>query len=39
MAKPTLYEFAGGDDAFLALSAATHERYLADPELNHAFAQ
>ena len=34
-----MYEFAGGDDAFLALAAATTERCIADPELNHAFAQ
>ncbi len=39
MARPTLYEFAGGDDALLALAAATTERCVADPELNHAFAQ
>ncbi|HKW60096.1 MAG TPA: oxidoreductase [Candidatus Dormibacteraeota bacterium] len=39
MARPSIYEFAGGDDAFLALAAATTERCLADPELNHAFSQ
>ena len=39
MARPSIYEFAGGDDAFLALAAATTERCLADAELNHAFAQ
>ncbi len=37
--RPSLYEFAGGHDAFLALAAATHERCLADPELNHPFGQ
>lgn len=39
MKRPSLYEFAGGDEAFLALAAATTERCIADPELNHAFAQ
>lgn len=34
-----MYEFAGGHDAFLALAAATTQRCLRDPELNHAFAQ
>ncbi len=37
--RPSIYEFAGGDDAFLALAAATTERCIADPELNHAFSQ
>ncbi|MEU8634068.1 group II truncated hemoglobin [Amycolatopsis sp. NPDC048633] len=36
--RQTLYEFAGGDPAFLALAAAHHERCLADPELNHPFS-
>src|SRR5215469_6141756 len=36
--RPTLYEFAGGDEAFLALAQAHHERCLADPELNHPFS-
>jgi hemoglobin len=36
--RPTLYEFAGGDPAFLALARAHHERCLADPELNHPFS-
>lgn len=35
---PTLYEFAGGDAAFLALAQAHHARCLADPELNHPFS-
>ena len=38
MAQPTLYEFAGGDDAFLALAEAHHKRCLADPVLNHPFS-
>lgn len=36
--RPTLYEFAGGDQAFLALATAHHARCLADPELNHPFS-
>ncbi len=39
MARPSIFEFAGGEPAFLALAAAHHERCLADPELNHQFAQ
>jgi hemoglobin len=35
---PTLFEFAGGEPAFLALAAAHHARCLADPELNHPFS-
>jgi hemoglobin len=33
-----VFEFAGGQPAFLALAAALHERCLADPELNHPFS-
>lgn len=36
--RPTLFEFAGGDPAFLGLATAHHERCLADPELNHPFS-
>ena len=36
--RPTLYEAAGGDEAFLALARAHHARCLADPELNHPFS-
>ena len=36
--RPTLYEFAGGSPAFVALAAAHHARCLADPELNHPFS-
>jgi hemoglobin len=36
--RPTLYEFAGGEAAFLALATAHHARCLADPELNHPFS-
>ena len=36
--RPSLYEFAGGEPAFLALAAAHHARCLQDPELNHPFS-
>ena len=36
--RPSLYEFAGGEAAFLALAAAHHARCLADPELHHPFS-
>ena len=36
--RPSLYAFAGGEPAFLALAAAHHARCLADPELNHPFS-
>ena len=36
--RPTLYDAAGGEQAFLALARAHHARCLADPELNHPFA-
>ncbi|HEV3235239.1 MAG TPA: group II truncated hemoglobin [Candidatus Dormibacteraeota bacterium] len=38
MARPSLFEFAGGDPAIRALTAALHERCLQEPELNHAFS-
>ena len=38
MARPSLFEFAGGEPAFLALATAHHERCLQDPELNHPFS-
>lgn len=38
MARPSIYEFAGGDAAFLAFAAALHERCLRDPELSHPFS-
>jgi hemoglobin len=34
----TLYDFAGGEEALLALARAHHARCLADPELNHPFS-
>jgi len=36
--RPTLYEFAGGEQAFEPFAAALHARCLADPELNHPFS-
>jgi hemoglobin len=38
MPRPTLFEFAGGEPALLALARAHHVRCLADPLLNHAFS-
>jgi hemoglobin len=39
MTKPSIYEFAGGEEAWLAFTAAFHELCMADPELNHPFLQ
>ncbi|NYJ06970.1 group II truncated hemoglobin [Petropleomorpha daqingensis] len=36
--RPTLFEYAGGEQAFLRLAEAHHARCLADPELNHPFS-
>jgi hemoglobin len=36
--RPTLYEFAGGEQAFEPFAGALHARCLADPELNHPFS-
>ena len=36
--RPALYEYAGGEAAFLALARAHHARCLDDPELNHPFS-
>jgi hemoglobin len=38
MARPSIYESAGGDPAFRALAAAHHERCLEEPEISHAFS-
>lgn len=38
MSRPSVFEFAGGEPAFLALATAHHERCLADPVLNHPFS-
>jgi len=36
--RPSLYSYAGGAPALLALARAHHARCLADPELNHPFS-
>jgi hemoglobin len=36
--QPSIFEFAGGEQAFLALAAAHHERCLQDPVLSHPFS-
>lgn len=38
MTRPSLYEYAGGDRAMVALARAFHERCLADPVLSHPFS-
>ncbi len=38
MTRPSIFEFAGGAPAFLALATAHHERCLADEALNHPFS-
>lgn len=38
MTRPSVYEAAGGADAFLALATANHERCLQDPVLSHPFS-
>ena len=38
MSRPSMFEFAGGAPAFLALANAHHQRCLEDPELNHPFS-
>jgi hemoglobin len=38
VARPSLFEFAGGEPAFRALAAAHHQRCIDDPELNHPFS-
>jgi hemoglobin len=37
VARSSIFEFAGGESAFLALATAHHARCLADPILNHPF--
>jgi hemoglobin len=36
--KPTIYEVAGGQKAFIDLAHAWHKRCLADPVVSHAFS-
>jgi hemoglobin len=37
-ARPSIFEFAGGEPAFLALATAFHRRCLEDPVLSHPFS-
>jgi hemoglobin len=36
--RQSIYEFVGGDDAFLTLATALNDRCVADPVLNHPFS-
>jgi hemoglobin len=36
--EPTIYDAAGGSDAFVELARAWHRRCLADPVVSHAFS-
>lgn len=38
MSRSSIFEFAGGEQGFLALATAHHERCLSDPVLNHPFS-
>jgi hemoglobin len=38
VSTPSIFEFAGGEPAFLALATAHHARCLEDPVLNHPFS-
>lgn len=38
MSRPSIFEFAGGEPAFLALATAHHARCLQDPVLSHPFS-
>lgn len=38
MARPSIYDFAGGDEAFLRLATAHHARCLRDEVLEHPFS-
>jgi hemoglobin len=38
MIRPSMFEFAGGEPAFVALATAHHQRCLQDPVLNHPFS-
>ena len=39
MVRSSIYEYVGGEPAFLRLAHALHERCLADPVLNHPFGR
>ena len=38
MSRPSMFDFAGGEPAFLRLAVAHHERCMQDPVLNHPFS-
>jgi len=38
MDRPSIHEFVGGDEAFLAFTTAFHARCLTDPVLEHPFS-
>lgn len=38
MTRPSIFEYAGGEPAFLAFATAHHARCLADPVLEHPFS-
>src|SRR5256885_11848315 len=38
VSRPSMFEFAGGEPAFLALAVAHHRRCLEDPVLSHPFS-
>lgn len=38
MDRPTVFEFAGGEPAFVRLAGSHHQRCLDDPVLNHPFS-
>ncbi len=38
MLRPSIFDFAGGEPAFLALATAHHQRCLDDPVLSHPFS-
>ena len=38
MLRPSIFDCAGGEPAFLALATAHHQRCLDDPVLNHPFS-
>ena len=38
MSRSSIFDFAGGDPAFLALATAHHQRCLDDPVLSHPFS-
>jgi hemoglobin len=39
MSRPSIYEYVGGEPAFVRLAHCLHERCVADPLLNHPFGR